>query len=332
MPNPIAVNLVSGLLGSGKTTLIQQLLPQRPAHERWAILINEFGELGVDGLSLQSKDVDIYEVNGGCICCSAQANLTRSLQQIGQTPIDRLIIEPTGLGHPTRIIDALKRAKTPRPLQLRHHLVVIDATRFNDTLWHKSATLRDLVSLADSLILNKTDLISAESCAVQQQFFQQLSPPKNRIFATQQGRISINLLDEVVIKPTFLFLPAAPELHPLAPQTFNSRLPLVHQAWLQPGQPGSVSWLFDERVLFMRPALKRWFEQPPQGLIRAKGLIRSGREWQLINWVNGQLDWQDRAWREDSRLEMLFENEINLNKLEKSLDDTLQIRDLTANP
>jgi G3E family GTPase len=329
LPNPLAVNLVSGLLGSGKTSLIQTLLTLRPAAERWGVLVNEFGEIGIDGASYRHGDIQVEQVNGGCLCCTAQANLTRALHSLVQQPLDRLLIEPTGLGHPTQLIDTLKRFKGARPLALRHHFTLIDATRFSADLWQKSATQRDLVSLADSVILSKTDLISEQQCQQQCQLLRQLAPSLPLLETRPNLTLRLERLDEKRERAPFWLLSAQDHALPAKQlQSLNSQLPCVLQAWLQPTQPGSLSWQFEPRILFKRPAVKAWFEQPPPGLIRAKGIIRTGQQWQLINWVNGRLDWQDIAWREASRLEMLFDAPFNTKAIEKSWQECLQIRDL----
>ena len=95
-------------MGAGKTSTILHLLKHKPNHERWAILVNEFGEIGIDGSffegQTQKEDgVFIREVPGGCMCCTAGVSMQKALNTIlTKVAPDRLLIEPTGLGHPTR--------------------------------------------------------------------------------------------------------------------------------------------------------------------------------------------------------------------------------------
>ena len=111
--NPIPVNVITGFLGVGKTSAILRLLEQKPADEEWAILVNEFGEIGVDQSLLKGQlaprsDVMVFEVPGGCMCCAAGLPMEMALSQIfflGEP--DRLIIEPTGLGHPAEVLGVL---------------------------------------------------------------------------------------------------------------------------------------------------------------------------------------------------------------------------------
>ena len=110
---PTAVNVITGFLGVGKTTAILNLLQQKPDDELWAILVNEFGEIGVDGGLLKGQapardDVMVFEIPGGCMCCAAGLPMEMALSQLFflASP-DRLIIEPTGLGHPAEVLSVL---------------------------------------------------------------------------------------------------------------------------------------------------------------------------------------------------------------------------------
>src|ERR1700761_164144 len=98
----IPTNLITGFLGVGKTTAIRHLIDQKPVGERWAVLVNEFGEVGIDGAIIESAggtDVAVSEIAGGCFCCSSEAPIEFSLMElIRQTSPNRVLIEPTGLG------------------------------------------------------------------------------------------------------------------------------------------------------------------------------------------------------------------------------------------
>ena len=101
----IRTNLITGFLGVGKTTAVRHLLAHRPEGERWAVLVNEFGEIGVDGALLDDTGVAVTEVPGGCVCCVSSQAFTVGLNRLirEQRP-ERILIEPTGLGHPAQII------------------------------------------------------------------------------------------------------------------------------------------------------------------------------------------------------------------------------------
>ena len=105
----VPTHIISGFLGAGKTTLLKYLLTQKPEHEVWAVLMNEFGQIGVDQHMLtQTEGYEVKELLGGCLCCSSQLPMQIALSRlISETQPDRLFIEPTGLGHPAQLLEQL---------------------------------------------------------------------------------------------------------------------------------------------------------------------------------------------------------------------------------
>jgi len=109
----IPTNVITGFLGVGKTTAILHLLKNKPADERWAVLVNEFGEVGVDGSlfsggNSEASGVFIREVPGGCMCCAAGLPMQIALNMLlSRSKPQRLLIEPTGLGHPHEVMSVL---------------------------------------------------------------------------------------------------------------------------------------------------------------------------------------------------------------------------------
>ena len=125
---PIPTNIITGFLGVGKTSSILNLLKQKPDSERWAILVNEFGEIGIDGSLLegqykQNQGVFIREVPGGCMCCTAGLPMQMALNLLlAHAKPNRLLIEPTGLGHPVEVLQTLSENHYENvPAQISHH-------------------------------------------------------------------------------------------------------------------------------------------------------------------------------------------------------------------
>lgn len=324
----LPIILVTGLLGSGKTTLLRRLIQQKTQSQTWGIIVNEFGELGIDGSVLQQPGLVVKEISGGCICCSALRLLSQTLSEMAAQDLDLLLIEPTGLGHPAQMLDAIQQAQTARPIKLTHNLCLVDASRFNETLWQKSAVFRDLVHLADTVLISKTDLISPQQAKQQVKRLANLAQTQPTIRLSSQDEINLDDLKTPITRPGFILLQAKQHLsQPGLVTEFQSEIQGVIQNHQQNGQPFSLSWIFSPKVQFNRTALKAWLASPPPGLVRLKGLIRTGKNWQLLNLVDGDFTFEDMAWRRDSRLEMIFETQPNLKALEKNLAQTLQIRD-----
>ncbi|REG86591.1 CobW family GTP-binding protein [Marinomonas pollencensis] len=161
----IKVSLVTGFLGAGKTTLIRSLLAQVPAYERWAVLVNEFGDIGLDGALLSDTGVAIKEVPGGCVCCVTSTAFTQGINQLirEQNP-DRILIEPSGLGHPKQIIASLNAPQYQDVLWLTGAFCVLDARNLADTRYTQHAIFNDQLECADVLVASHvTDYCEADT-------------------------------------------------------------------------------------------------------------------------------------------------------------------------
>src|SRR5579871_6492119 len=129
----IPTNLITGFLGVGKTTAVIDLLNHKAAGERWAVLINEYGDVSIDGAMIEGaspESVTVREVGGGCVCCASAPYLPVALHfLLLDAKPERLIIETTGLGHPARLLDTLRRNYAGR-LDLRAALCLVDPADF----------------------------------------------------------------------------------------------------------------------------------------------------------------------------------------------------------
>ncbi|MET1255636.1 CobW family GTP-binding protein [Aliikangiella maris] len=158
----IPTNIITGFLGVGKTTAIMHLLAQKDPTENWAILINEFGEVGIDEklIAGQGRESSVFmrEVPGGCICCAAGLPMQVALNQlIVQAQPDRILIEPTGLGHPTEIIKQLSGTNYASILQLKATITLVDARKLVDKRYTQHETFNQQLAIADILVANKAD-------------------------------------------------------------------------------------------------------------------------------------------------------------------------------
>ncbi|MEM5786232.1 MAG: GTP-binding protein [Syntrophobacteraceae bacterium] len=156
--------LVCGFLGAGKTTFIMEQL--KATRGRTAVLVNEFGDLGVDGSLIQSKGgVDVVEVPGGCICCGQQEGLMESIRKIaGQIRPDTLLIEPSGIAQASGVLQVLEDKTLSDVIRLDAVITVIDASTFMEFSQPETfgTFFLDQVTNAELIIINKTDLISDE--------------------------------------------------------------------------------------------------------------------------------------------------------------------------
>jgi G3E family GTPase len=196
MHQSIPTNIITGFLGVGKTTAILHLLRNKPEHEVWSVLVNEFGEIGIDGAMLKSVNAHVREVPGGCICCVAGLPMKIALNMmITMTKPDRILIEPTGLGHPEEIINTLTGEYYDRVLDLRATLTLVDPRKLNDERYCNNTTFQDQIAVADVLIANKTDLVNALEKTQFEKLVASFQPKKAAVYWVEQGRLDPQWLD-----------------------------------------------------------------------------------------------------------------------------------------
>lgn len=198
--NAVPTNVITGFLGAGKTSAILHLLQHKPANERWAVLVNEFGEIGIDGSLLdsangQDKEIFIREVPGGCMCCAAGLPMHIALNQLLQrSKPDRLLIEPSGLGHPKEVLQVLHAEHYQDVLDVQSCITLLDARKLNDERYSSHSIFLQQIEIADVIIANKEDLYSAEHGNTLDRFLQNLGLANTpRLFCTQ-GQFPVNTL------------------------------------------------------------------------------------------------------------------------------------------
>jgi G3E family GTPase len=164
---PLPTNIITGFLGVGKTTAILHLLKHKPENEKWAVLVNEFGEVGIDekffaGEFQEKNGVYIREVPGGCMCCVSGLSMQISLNMLlARAKPDRLLIEPTGLGHPKEILALLSNSHYLNILDLRATITLVDARKISQSKYTTNTTFNQQLEVADIIVANKTDLYQA---------------------------------------------------------------------------------------------------------------------------------------------------------------------------
>ena len=311
----IPTHVIAGPLGAGKTSLIKHLLAQRPVHERWAVLINEFGQIGLDA-ALLTQDADgiaLGEVAGGCLCCvngaPFQIGLGRLLRKARP---DRLFIEPSGLGHPMQLLRQLSEAPWQGVLAVQPCVLVLDAQALAAGK-PLPAAQREALNSAGLLLLNKSENLAEGD---RQQIITQL--PKRPLFWTQQAVLPL-------IELPGLETQAVAGVDNFVAPTGLAQMPAI---WSDPALPicmsqeqdgdWSVGWRWHPSQAFDSALVGKWLEN----LVwrRAKLVIHSAGGWASANALdNSALDWQPSEWRRDSRSELIFSEPQDVAELQKGL-------------
>lgn len=313
----IPTHVIAGPLGAGKTSLIKHLLAQRPANERWAVLINEFGQIGIDA-ALLTRDADgiaLGEVAGGCLCCvngaPFQIGLGRLLRKARP---DRLFIEPSGLGHPAQLLKQLNEAPWVGVLAVQPCVLVLDAQALAAG---KSlpATQQEALNSAGLLLLNKSENLEAGD---RQRVVAQL--PSRPLYWTQQAILPLKELPGLEVQAV------AGVDNFIAPKG-AAQLPAV---WTDPALPiclsqeqddgWSMGWRWHPSQTFDSACVGRWLER--LAWRRAKLVIHSVEGWVSANALdNSALEWQPSEWRRDSRIELIFTEPQDIESLQRGLVD-----------
>jgi G3E family GTPase len=217
----IPTTLITGFLGVGKTTAILQLLANKPNNENWAVLVNEFGEIGIDSALLTGNSAEqgvfIREVPGGCMCCASGVPMQVALNQlITKAKPDRLLIEPTGLGHPKEVVEVLSKGKFQESISLQSILCLVDARNLIDKRYTEHPSFVQQLNVADTILAAKADTYSVQDKENLASFITENELTDKPLHLMQHGNIDPSWLAQQpktvrVTKPIIGI--AAPSLH-----------------------------------------------------------------------------------------------------------------------
>ena len=186
---------MTGFLGAGKTTVINQLLATKPADERWALLINEFGRIGIDGALLASEkatnsDIAIREVSGGCICCTSQLPLQIAIGRLlSDHRPQRLLIEPTGLAHPRELVQQLSAPHWQTALKMQAVITVLSGVQWQQDKYRTHAGYRAHVCDADVLVINRYAQLKDSDTQALQAWIAKLNATAKVVWATSDSSV-----------------------------------------------------------------------------------------------------------------------------------------------
>jgi G3E family GTPase len=155
------IDIVSGFLGAGKTTLIKKLLKDALAGTRVVLIENEFGEIGIDGGFLKESGIEIREMNSGCICCSLVGDFGTSLREVMSTYApERILIEPSGVGKLSDVMKAIQDAAEGSEMELNSAVAVVDASKCKIYIKNFGEFFVNQIEYAGTIILTRTDKVS----------------------------------------------------------------------------------------------------------------------------------------------------------------------------
>ena len=317
----VKTHIISGFLGAGKTTLLQRLLAQKPEGETWAVLMNEFGQIGVDQQLLpQSEGYQVKELLGGCLCCTSQLPMQIALSRlIQESKPDRLFIEPTGLGHPDQLLEQLTEPHWQSLIDMRALVTVVDGSRLHDTEWKKQHLYQDQLKAAQIVVVSHVDQMNDEDEKALSELQSEYLAYVQQWLKADMGNLDIHNIDikfngvQRQIQPLIQIQRNAPKDGVLAE---IKQLPYHYvetaQGYTVAGWKFSKRWQFDfYDLLDVLCDQTDW--------MRIKGIFNTNQGWMTFNFNPEQLNYKSGEENIDNRIEIIVQHERDWFELETAI-------------
>jgi G3E family GTPase len=288
---PIPVHIITGFLGAGKTTTILEILKREGPGRRTAVLVNEWGKVSLDGPIVASEHpgLEIREISGGCICCSAGAELDRVLAKIlERIGPDRILVEPSGIAKPGEIVDLIRPRLADGTLEIRPVVCLVDPARFVNTRAMELPVYRDQVESAQVLVANRCDLAGSETLGAFHEAASLLFPPKMAVYATSFGKLPPEVLEMPAVRPAATI-----------PDPTRDASDFKEAGWTWPPEK-----VFCESRL---SGLFRNAAGSETHIERAKGVFHTDRGWLLLEIAGGEFHRRPTQYRAMSRCQFIAE-------------------------
>lgn len=297
------VHIVAGFLGAGKTTTVRAWMAARQGRERAAVIVNDFGEAGVDA-ALLGEDVAVTNIPGGCVCCTAPAGLARAVATIlDEVRPDRLFIEPSGLARPQDVVDMLTRGGLKERVALGPTIVVADPGAPGP-----AELLAAQLESADVLVLNRLDRCDPAALEAFRARVAGLWPGPARVIETTFGALPDDALGwPDGAGPTVRFTRVTE-----GPSTTGFRV---------------RSWVFPSETRFGWDRLRPVLQSP--GIARFKGLFSGDVGWFRVDVAGGALQFAATGWRRDNRADLIVDASADLEAIAAGLEAAILPPDAT---
>jgi G3E family GTPase len=269
----LALTLITGFLGAGKTTIVNRVLTAAPGL-RWGVIVNEFGEVGVDGPLLAGhRDAGVIEVANGCLCCANRGNMVSALGELSRWrgELDGILVEASGLADPLSVADIVNQVELPVEIYLSRVATAVDAENFDRNLDHAVVAFQQLTA-ADVFVVTKVDLVSESERRLIHERLGKLNPAATRVESIN-GKFPIDVLTD----RTSVSSLAANGGSPLSPEAHE------HDSL------ESIGW--SELPPLVECRLHEWLNWLPADVVRVKGVVeleRPGR-WFVVHRVGSRL-------------------------------------------
>lgn len=191
----VKIDIVSGFLGAGKTTLIKKLLKEKLGSEKVVIIENEFGEIGIDSGILRDSGIKVKEINSGCICCSLVGDFSTALKEVlGKYTPDRIIIEPSGVGKLSGVLEACEKIEKQADAKVNMCIAVVDAVKYIIYVNNFGEFFQDQIKNAKTVILSRTQMMEQNKISKVVNDIQNRNPKANVVTTNWEALKSENII------------------------------------------------------------------------------------------------------------------------------------------
>lgn len=273
----IRLHLITGFLGSGKTTLLQHVLQTGVRGEKVALVVNEIGEVGIDGAILEREGYAMSELTSGCICCEVRGDLVRALMAIAtdESP-DRIFVETTGAAEPGKLLQFLYGSgELLERMTVEPVLAVVDVSNFNRLMGPIAFLTVGQIKAADLVLLNKLDLVEEATAEAVEQRVASLNPRAVTV-RTSHCQVDLGALLQEVDAPA----PPPEPSEPLPDHEHSHATALGLSTFVMRDQEDHDPETMEQRL-----------RQLPPAVLRLKGFVRTAAGPRLLNYVTGAIHW-----------------------------------------
>lgn len=318
----LRVNLLFGFLGSGKTTLVRRILGERGGERKMAVIVNEFGEVGVDGDVIAGSNVDLVELTSGCLCCTLRGSLMSAVEELREkAAVEQIVVEATGVASPGDMLEDLNDSKLAHELDVGPLVTVVDAPKFTRLQQILGEFYEEQVENADVLVLNKIDLATQGELDEAKAAVREINPDAVLLFAEQGDTDLALLLDgpesELLaqVKAEAAGLPRHEHESAGGHRDGHEHHGHGHEHHVEHSgahvhghaHAPAESFVMDASGRFSRAALTDAFASMPANVWRSKGFLTVDGEPSLLQFTMGQIEIESAPARERPYLVVIGE-------------------------